>query len=222
MRLIFVSALLAATALTLSACITTSMQGYADKSLPKQSIRHIAVLVSAAGPLATSMEESAATEGKKHGVAVEDAFTLFPPTRTYSNAEVRQGLLTQGLDGVLLINVGDSGVVKEYAGTVFSGTYSGATSLNGNATQFGNLANLSLTGSSNGSMTASSTPTYRYSRQTASTARLIEPATGRNLWVGRGQVSAGGALFVGNGMSAGSAMSAIFDDLQQKTIIAGT
>lgn len=206
----------------LSGCITTSMQGYADRSLPRQPIRHIAVLVSAPGPLATSMQASAAGEGKKHGLIVEDAFILFPPTRTYSNAEVRQGLLTQGVDGVLLINVGDSGVVKEYAGTVFSGTYSGNTSMSGTATQFGNSANLSIYGSSNGFTTATATPTYSYRRQTAFTARLLEPATGRNLWVGSGQVNAGGALFVGNGMSAGSAMSAIFDDLQQKTIIAGT
>jgi hypothetical protein len=53
----------------------------------------------------------------------------------------------------------------------------------------------------------------------ALTLPLIEPATGRNLWVGTGQVSAGGALFVGTGTSAVSAGAAIFTDMQAKGLI---
>jgi hypothetical protein len=52
-------------------------------------------------------------------------------------------------------------------------------------------------------------------------ARLVDPATSRNLWVGSGEVSAGGRLFVGNGSSASSSASAIFDDLRAKKIIGG-
>jgi len=52
-------------------------------------------------------------------------------------------------------------------------------------------------------------------------ARLVDPATSRNLWVGSGEVSAGGRLFVGNGSSASSSPSAIFDDLRAKKIIGG-
>jgi len=40
-----------------------------------------------------------------------------------------------------------------------------------------------------------------------------------NLWVGNGQVRAGGLLFVGDGASASSSVAAIFDDLQGKGII---
>jgi len=68
-------------------------------------------------------------------------------------------------------------------------------------------------------MTVTSTPIYHYKRQTSFTARLLEPATGRNLWVGNGEVNAKGLLFVGNGASASSSVGAIFDDLQQKGII---
>jgi hypothetical protein len=53
----------------------------------------------------------------------------------------------------------------------------------------------------------------------ALTLPLIEPATGRNLWVGTGQVSARGALFVGNGTSAASAAAAIFCGMQTKGLI---
>ena len=70
-----------------------------------------------------------------------------------------------------------------------------------------------------GTMTAMATPTYRYSWRTAFTARLIEPAMARNLWVGNGQVVAGGLLFVGNGMNASSSVSAIFEDLEKKGVI---
>jgi len=50
-------------------------------------------------------------------------------------------------------------------------------------------------------------------------ARLVDPSTGRNLWVSSGEVRAGGRLFVGNGSSASSSVSAIFDDLRVKKII---
>ena len=39
---------------------------------------------------------------------------------------------------------------------------------------------------------------------------------GRSLWVGTGQVSAGGALFVGNDTSATNAAASIFADMQAK------
>jgi hypothetical protein len=58
-----------------------------------------------------------------------------------------------------------------------------------------------------------------YRRQTHFTARLVEASSGRNLWVGKGQVNAGGLLFVGDGASAFSSASAIFDDLQNKGVI---
>jgi hypothetical protein len=64
-----------------------------------------------------------------------------------------------------------------------------------------------------------SAPRFRYSRETKFDAKLLEPASGRTLWVGSGQVSAGGALFVGNGTSATSAAAAIFDDMHAKGLI---
>jgi hypothetical protein len=144
--------------------------------------------VAAPGPLAANILASITDEARKRGIVAEDALTIFPPTRTYNGAEVRQGLAAQGVDGVLVINVGDTGVMKEYAGTVFYGQYSGSSVATGNATSFGNMTSASISGTSRGTMTASAAPTYRYSRQTNFNARLLEPATGRNLWVGSGQV----------------------------------
>jgi hypothetical protein len=211
--------LLSVSAVLLSGCITTSMQGYTDRQLPTRPVQHMVAYVAAPGPLAANILASITDEARKRGIVAEDALTIFPPTRTYNDAEVRQGLAAQGVDGVLVINVGDTGVMKEYAGTVFYSQYSGSSMASGTATSFGNMTSASISGTSRGTMTASAAPTYRYSRQTNFNARLLEPATGRNLWVGSGQVNAGGLLFVGNNMSAANSVTAIFDDLQKKGII---
>lgn len=209
-----------AAAVFLSGCITTSMQGYADRQLPVRPVQHIVAYVAAPGPFAGSMLSSVAQEANKRGIVAEDALRVFPPTRSYTDAEIRQGLAAQGVDGVLVINVGDTGVIREYAGTVFYGQYSGSTTGTGSASTFGNVTTGSISTTSSATMSAGSAPTYRYKRKTNFNARLIEPATGRTLWVGNGQVDAGGLLFVGNNANASSSVAAIFDDLQKNGVIA--
>jgi hypothetical protein len=216
------SVCLIAAAIGLSGCITTSMQGYADRELPAKPISRMIAYVAGPGPLVSSIQTSVNEEARKRGLVAEDALELFPPTRTYTNAEIRQGLASDGIDGVLVINVGDTGVLQQYAGTILSGQYSGTSSASGTINSFGNVSTVSLNGTSSGAMTATATPVYRYRRQTMFTARLIEPTTARNLWVGNGQVRAGGLLFVSDGASASSSVAAIFDDLQQKRIIGPT
>lgn len=206
-------------AVLLSGCITTSMQGYADRDLPARPVKHIAAYVVAPTGLATSFQSSIAQEATKRGILADDAYTLLPPTRSYNDAEIRKVLVASDIDAVLIINVGDTGVVREYAGTFFQTEYSGSTDMSGTVTRNGNVSSVALAGSTSGTMTGISSPIHRYSRQTAFKARLVEPATGRSLWVGSGEVSAGGRLFVGNGSSASSSMTAIFDDLSAKRII---
>jgi hypothetical protein len=204
---------------SLSGCITTSMQGYADRQLPARPVSRIVAYVAGPNALVSSIQRSVAEEARKRGIAADDALNLFPPTRTYSNAEVQQGLTANGIDGVLVINVGDTGVQQQYAGTILSGQYQGSSNASGTVNTFGNNSTVSMSGTSSGTMTATATPIYRYRRQTNFNARLLEASTGRNLWVGNGQVSAGGLLFVGDGASSSSSVAAIFDDLQAKGII---
>jgi hypothetical protein len=210
---------LGAAAIGLTGCITTSMQGYADRQLPAKPITRMIAYVAGPGPLVSSIQAGVAEEAKKRGVVAEDALLLFPPTRTYTNAEIQQGLARDGIDGVLVINVGDTGVMQQYAGTILSGQYSGSSSASGTSNTFGNMSTVSMNGTSSGTMVATATPIYNYRRQTSFTARVLETATGRNLWIGNGQVKAGGLLFVGDGASASSSVGAIFDDLQRKGII---
>jgi hypothetical protein len=198
------------------------MQGYADSTPPARPVTRIAAMVAAPVGLRADIQRSVIDAAANHGVAAVDALSILPPTRTYSDAEIRAQLKSKGVDGVLLLTVGDSGVQREYAGTIFQsqsfGTYNGQ----GNVNTFGNTSNVALSGTYSGSSIGTAPPIHRYSRTTQFTAKLLDAETGRTLWVGGGQVNAGGLLFVGNGTSAASSTSAIFDDLAAKGLIART
>jgi hypothetical protein len=126
-------------------------------------------------------------------------------------------MVAHGIDAVLVVNVtGDTGVRQQYAGTVANTSYSGTSS--GNAMVMGNM--IYGAGTSSGVATTTATPVYRYSRAVAWQARLSDPQTSRNFWVGNGQTQSGGSLFVGHGVNAADAASSIFNDLQTKSLIA--
>jgi len=138
MRLTLFPALTLA-AMALSACVTTDMQGYADRQLPQHPVQRIVALVAAPGPLGSNLQSSIQQEAHRHGVVAEDALNVFPPTRTYSNAEVKAELARDGVDAVLVLTVGDTGIQREYAGTVFYSTGTATTNAIGAASTFGNL-----------------------------------------------------------------------------------
>jgi hypothetical protein len=132
------------------------------------------------------------------------------------------------VDGVLLITVADSGVVSQYAGTIFAASYSGISAATGSVMPMGNGAAVAINGTAQGEAVGAATPTYRYSRQTQFSARLLEPSSGRALWVGNGQVDSGGSrgllsrIAVSDSLSSSNAISAIFGDLQVKGLIGGS
>jgi hypothetical protein len=210
-RVIFGMLALGASAIGLSACITTSMQGYADLEPPPHPLQHIAVFAPPA------LLPALASEASKRGVLLEDARVILPPTRQYNEAEVRQAMAARGVDGVLVVNVtGDTGVQQQYAGTIANTSYSGNSS--GNAMIVGNM--IYGSGMSSGTATTTSTPVYRYSRAIGFEARLSDPQTSRKYWVGSGQTQSGGSLFVGDAVNATNAASSIFNDLQSKGLLA--
>jgi hypothetical protein len=194
----------------LSACVTTDMQGYADRQLPQHPVQRVVALVAAPGGLASNLQTSIQQEARRHGVFSEDALNVFPPTRTYSDAEIKAELAREGIDAVLVVTVGDTGIQREYAGTVFFSSGMATTNTMG------------MMSTTTGQMTTTASPQYRYHRQTNFQAKLIEASSNRVLWVGNGDVEAGGLLFVGNGVSSNSAATAIFNDLQGKGLIGAT
>lgn len=65
-RFTFVS--LFSIAVLLSGCITTAMQGYADRDLPARPIQRVAAYVVAPTALASSFQSSIAEEAAKRGI----------------------------------------------------------------------------------------------------------------------------------------------------------
>jgi hypothetical protein len=201
---------IAASAIVLSACVTTSIQGYADLQPPPHPIQHIAAIAPPA------VIPALVREASKRSVVLEDVNVILPPTRQYNETEIRRAMAAHGIDGVLVVNVtGDTGVQEQYAGTIANTTYSSTSS--DNAMVIGNM--VYGTGMSSGVATTTTTPTYRYNREIAFQARLSDPQTSRKFWVGSGQAQSGGALFVGAGPIASDLASTIFKDLQTKGLI---
>jgi hypothetical protein len=70
-------------------------------------------------------------------------------------------------------------VVSQYAGTIFQASYSGTRAATGTVTPLGNGAAVAMNGSAQGEAVGSATPTYRYTRQTQFSARLLELSSGK-------------------------------------------
>jgi hypothetical protein len=98
-------------------------------------------------------------------VLAEDALTILPPTRRYTDPEVRKALAERGVDGVLLITVADTGVVSRRHD--LPGVIQRQASATGSVMPMGNGAAVALNGTAQGEAVGSATPTYRYARQTS-------------------------------------------------------
>jgi hypothetical protein len=153
--------------------------------------------VAAPDALVASFQANIAVEAARHGLAADNALLLFPPTRAYAEAEIRQGLAARSIDGVLIVNVGDAGAQRQYSGTIFQGRYAGSPT----------------------AMTSAVSSVNGYPRETTFSARLLDAATGRKLWDGDGQIASGGFAFFDNGATVADSVAALFDDLQMKGII---
>jgi hypothetical protein len=182
----------------LSACALGSIQGENNLQAPARPVSRLVAYVSAPDSLVPSFQANIQVEAAKHGLSAENALVLFPPTRRYADSQIRQELAVRSIDSVLIIDVGNTGVQREYAGTIFQGrsrVSSGA----------GEAAVASVNG---------------YPRETMFSARLLDGATGRQLWAGTGQVGGNGFLSFGSGgPSVSDSVADLFDDLQAKGVI---
>jgi hypothetical protein len=113
-------------ALTCS-CTQTTIEGYADRQLGSRALTHIVTYIS--GPISISNEAqvSLTAQAAKHGVILDNAFYILPPTHSYSEQEIKRELASRGVDGVLLVRVGNTRVTKEYAGTLLGSLESVST-----------------------------------------------------------------------------------------------
>src|SRR5947207_11156711 len=111
----------------LCSCTQTTIEGSADREIRSRAVTHLVTYIS--GPISISNETQASltAQAAKHGVILDSVFYLFPPTHSYSQQEIKRELASRGVDGVLLIKVGNTRVIKEYAGTLLASLESVST-----------------------------------------------------------------------------------------------
>ncbi len=197
------AACLALAGMGLAACSSavlqtaSSPQGSGPQG-PARPVSHVAAYVVGPNALAASFQADIAVEAARRGLASDNAAVLFPPTHAYAEAEIRQGLATRAIDSVIIIKIGDAGGARQYAGTILqdrSPASAGPTA----------AAIASINGDPH---------------STAFTARLVDAASGRALWNGDGQIAAGGLSYFSYGTNVEDAVTALFDDMQEKGLIA--
>jgi len=111
----------------LCSCTQTTIESYADREFKSRALTHIVAYIS--GPTSISNETSASltAQAAKHGVTLDNAFYIFPPTHSYSEQVIKRELASRGVDGVLIVKVGNTRVIKEYAGTLLGSLESVST-----------------------------------------------------------------------------------------------
>ncbi|SRR6266851_1858687 len=111
----------------LCSCTQTTIEGYADRELRSRALTHIVTYVSAPTSISNETQASLTAQAARHGVTHDNAFYIFPPTHSYSEQEIKRELASRGVDGVLLVRVGNTRVTKEYAGTLLGSIESVST-----------------------------------------------------------------------------------------------
>src|SRR5579864_4535460 len=114
------AACLGLAAIALSGCLT-SETGDADRMVPPRQLNRLVAYVAGPAAVASNLQMNISGEARRRGLVADNALALFPPTRSYTDADIRQALAARGVDGVLIINVGDTSVPRQYAGTILQG-----------------------------------------------------------------------------------------------------
>ena len=190
---------LALIAMALSGCGSALLQSETSPQLSPRPVRAIGAYVAGPNSLAASFQANIAVEATRHGLTADNVSALFPPTRAYTNAEIRQGLAARSIDSVMIIRIGDAPGQRQYAGTILQERSVGS----GGPTA---AAIAAVNGNPNPSTFS---------------ARLVDVASGRKLWDGEGQIASGAYSLFANGTTVEDAVATLFDDLQDKGMIAG-
>jgi hypothetical protein len=186
--------------MALSGCGSALLQSETSPQLSPRPVKAIGAYVAGPNSLAGSFQANIAIQGTRHGLTTDNISALFPPTRAYTDAEIRQGLAARSIDSVMIIRIGDAPGQRQYAGTILQERSVGS----GGPTA---AAIAAVNGNPNPSTFS---------------ARLVDVASGRKLWDGgEGQIASGAYSLFANGATVEDAVAALFDDLQDKGMIGG-
>ena len=111
----------------LCSCTQTTIEGYADRESRSRALTHIVTYISGPTSISNETQVSLTAQAARHGVILDNAFYIFPPTHSYSEQEIKRELASRGVDGVLLVKVCNTRATKEYAGTLLGSLESVST-----------------------------------------------------------------------------------------------
>lgn len=203
--------------LVLCGCVTTEIRDYSDTEHAAQRTRSTAVIAETSDVgLAEAIEQGLQTDLAQHGVRTVRMQTLLPPTRAYTDKEVKNKLSRQGIDTVLAVHVLDSSESSQIIGLYSSGN--AHVNTYGTAYGIGNMAYGNAY--SNISMNTTTTPIRKFKRHTVAQTQLTDVASGQVVWRGQLETNAGGALFMSDSATASDLALRIVNALAQKGHIA--
>lgn len=145
--------------------------------------------------------------------------SVLPPTRAYSDGEIREYLANARVDGVLIVALTDDQTASQYLRSIVSGSASTVGTQSGRMSIYGNNAYWSGVAQTNTSARTVATPVYGYRRTAFAAVGLFDRQTGNIAWRGDMRVSGQGALNVTDGVFISAASKEIAYRLKSAQLI---
>ena len=161
-------------AVILSSCASTRMTSFKDPSFRSSKFKRILVIANVSDLQWRQKVESRLVEAfKDAGVFAVEGVLFFPPTRTFSNEEKVDLLVSSNLDGYISVSVGDAGTTEVYVPPTSS-----TTTTKGSASVYGNQATYKS------KSTTSYSGGYTLSKPWAEfDTKLVDVSSGQTAWV---------------------------------------
>ena len=190
----------------LAACAPAEIQGYADPRPPERPVVSLAALVIADEALQSGSERELQRAATARHLAFVDARALAPPTRAYSDDEIRKELTAHGVDSLLEVTIGYTSARQTVeGGGLGRGFNLGVASGEAMKVQFGDRSTGLATG-------------RRTEKPVKFMARLFDLSSGRVVWVGSGQTAAA-PEHLSQMIAVRTSVEAIFRDLATKHLL---
>jgi hypothetical protein len=199
--------------LVTSGCVTTQVKGYTDSKYRGAIIGSVAVLANSQDVgLSEAIESGLESSLKQYGVRTVRSQTILPPTRAYTEQEIRDSLTGNGIAALLIVNIAGSETSSETIGYNTFGTATATTYGSAYATGYNSAYYSGSTGITGSSQTYA---VKRFDRNTIASSTLYDVQTGDVMWTSNSETKAGGALYMSDDTTGGDLAESIVKSLAE-------
>jgi len=194
-------------------CIKTQVRSYTDTKYTSYQIESVAILtISKDIGLSSAIEDSLSKMFTEANVVSVKSRDILPPTRGYSEEEIRNAFLSRGITSLIVVYVGGSSQTSQVIGQqTFGRAY---TTASGSAYSLGNNAYGNATATTTSS--ESSFPIVGHKRDTIADTKLYDIASGNVIWTAQSETEAGGSLFMSDTTTGNNLANKIGESLKSK------